>query len=206
MLRNRIKACDKIHYQVTFQPGYALTLSLNLLTRRVTVQTCLLSPLCTVLACLLCSLQMTCSPDGQIGGRVQSHERGPASAVAAVSSSAATAHPCRILAFAEFKEGSFQLEPSEIPFQPLLWPGELQPRGGSRQYNDARHNNATVLQPVPRKPHNMCHCVPRFAARPRCLALAGDTESPGCTVMLAAAGLSDRFRGVKAGLTLGFTR
>lgn len=42
-----------------------------------------------------------------------------AAAAAAVSSSAATVHQCRILAFAEFKEGSFQLEPSEIPFQPL---------------------------------------------------------------------------------------
>lgn len=62
-------------------------------------------------------------------------------------------------------------------------------KGGSRQYNDAWHKNATVLQPVPRKPHNMCHCVPCFAAWPRCLALAGHTESPGCTVMLIAAGL-----------------
>lgn len=62
---------------------------------------------------------MTYGPDSLIGGLVLSHERGPASAAAAVSSSAATVHQCRILAFAEFKEGSFQLEPSEIPFQPL---------------------------------------------------------------------------------------
>lgn len=69
--------------------------------------------------------------------------------------------------------------------------------GGSGQYNDAWHNNATVPQPVPRKPHNMCHCVPCFAGRPRCLALAGDTESPGCPAMLTAAGLEDRFRGLE---------
>lgn len=58
-----------------------------------------------------------------------SYEMGPASATAAVSNSATTVRECRILAFAEFKEASFQLEASEIPFQPLEWPGELQPRG-----------------------------------------------------------------------------
>jgi len=48
----------------------------------------------------------------------------------------------RILAFAEFKVASFQLE-SEIPFQPLEWPGKPQPRGPG-QYNDAWHNSTTV--------------------------------------------------------------
>lgn len=117
-----------------------------------------------------------------------SHERGPASAIATVSNSATTVHECRILAFTEFKEASFQLEPNEIPFQPLEWPGELQPRG-LRQYNDAWHNSTTVLQPVPRKPHNMCHCVLCFAAQPRCPTLAWDTDRPGCTVKLTAAWL-----------------
>ncbi len=107
-----------------------------------------------------------------------SHERGPASAIATVSNSATTVHEYRILAFTEFKVASFQLEPSEIPFQPLEWPGELQPRG-PRLYNDAWHNSTTVLQPVPRKPHNMCHCALCFAAQPRCLALARDTERLG---------------------------
>lgn len=115
-----------------------------------------------------------------------SHERGPASSIATVSNSATTVHEYRILAFAEFKVASFQLEPSEIPFQPLEWPGELQPRG-PREYNDAWHNSTTVLQPVPRKPHNMCHCALCFAAQPRCLALARDTERPGRAVRLTAA-------------------
>lgn len=115
-----------------------------------------------------------------------SRERSPASTNATVSNSATTVHACRILAFTEFKEASFQLEPSKIPFQPLEWPGELQPRG-LRQYNDAWHNSTTVLQPVPRKPHNMCHCALCFAAQPRCPALAQDTERPGCTVKLTAA-------------------
>ena len=110
-----------------------------------------------------------------------SHERGPASATATVSNSSTTVRECRILAFAEFKEASFQLEASEIPFQPLEWPR------GLRQYNDAWHNSASVLQPVPRKPHNMCHCAPCFAAQPRCLALAWDTARPGRTVRLRAA-------------------
>lgn len=57
-----------------------------------------------------------------------SHERGWASANATVSNSATTVPEYRILAFTEFKVASFQLEPSEIPFQPLEWPGELQPR------------------------------------------------------------------------------
>lgn len=103
-----------------------------------------------------------------------SHEKGPASATPAVRNSARTVHEYRILAFAEFKVASFQLEPSEIPFQPLECPGELQPRGP--QYNDAWHNTCTVLQPVPRKPHNMCHCADCFAAQPRCPALARDIE------------------------------
>lgn len=114
-----------------------------------------------------------------------SHERGTASPIAVVSNSATTEHGYRILAFAEFKVASFQLEPSEIPFQPLEWPGELQPRG-PWQYNDAWHNSTTVLQPVPRKPHNMCHCALCFAAQPRCLALTRDTERPGCAVKLTA--------------------
>lgn len=114
-----------------------------------------------------------------------SHESGPASAIAAVSISATTVHEYRILAFTEFKVASFQLEASKIPFQPLEWPGELQPRG-PQEYNDAWHNSATVLQAVPRKPHNMCHCALCFAAQPRCLALARDTKRPGCAVKLTA--------------------
>lgn len=57
-----------------------------------------------------------------------SHKAGPASAIAAVSSYATTPRESSMLAFAEFKVASFQLG-SEIPFQPLEWPGELQPRG-----------------------------------------------------------------------------
>lgn len=116
------------------------------------------------------NLLMSCGPRSG-----SSQERGPASAT--VSNSATTAHECGILAFTKFKEASFQLKPSEIPFQPLEWPGEPQPRG-LRQYNDAWHNSATVLQAVPRKPYNMCHCGPRFAAQPRCSTLAG-TGRPG---------------------------
>lgn len=122
-----------------------------------------------------------------------SQERGPASPAAVVSNFATTAHECRILAFTKFKEASFQLKPSEIPFQPLEWPGEPQPRG-LRQYNDAWHNSATVLQAVPRKPHNMCHCVPCFAAQPRCSTLAC-TGRPGGTVNSQRRGRWDRFRG-----------
>lgn len=127
-----------------------------------------------------------------------SHERGPALAIAVVSNSATTVHEYRILAFAEFKVASFQLEPSEIPFQPLEWPGELKPRG-PRQYNDAWHNSTTVLQPVPRKPHNMCHCasvlccpttLPGFSWRHRepwlCSearsSVVGQTGSEGCSM------------------------
>uniref|UniRef100_A0A3B3Y3Q7 Amino acid transporter transmembrane domain-containing protein n=1 Tax=Poecilia mexicana TaxID=48701 RepID=A0A3B3Y3Q7_9TELE len=44
------------------------------------------------------------------------------------SSYATTPRESSMLAFAEFKVASFQLG-SEIPFQPLEWPGELQPRG-----------------------------------------------------------------------------
>lgn len=71
-----------------------------------------------------------------------SREAGPASAIATISCSATTRHVCTILAFVEFKVASFQLE-SEIPFQPLEWPGNLQPRG-PWQYNDAWHNSTTV--------------------------------------------------------------
>lgn len=122
-----------------------------------------------------------------------SQKRGPASPTAVVSNFATTAHECRILAFTKFKEASFQLKPSEIPFQPLEWPGEPQPRG-LRQYNDAWHNSTTVLQAVPRKPHNMCHCVPCFAAQPRCSTLAC-TGRPGSTVNSQRRDRCDRFRG-----------
>lgn len=121
-----------------------------------------------------------------------SQERGPASAI--VSNSATTAHECGILAFTKFKEASFQLKPSEIPFQPLEWPGEPQPRG-LRQYNDAWHNSATVPQAVPRKPDNMCHCEPRFAAQPRCSTLAGTGEARRRTVSSQQWGGWHRFRG-----------
>lgn len=108
-----------------------------------------------------------------------SEEKSPASAIPAISNSATTVHEYRILAFAEFKVASFQFDPSEIPFQPLECPGELQPRGP--QYNDAWHNSSTVLQPVPRKPHNMCHCAVCFAAQPRCPALARHRETWLCS-------------------------
>ena len=85
--------------------------------------------------------------------------------------------------------GDFSIRAQWNTFSAFLVALGATAKGGSRQYNDAWHNNPTVSQPVPRKPHNMCHCVPRFAAQPRCLALAGDTESPGSTVMLIAAGL-----------------
>lgn len=114
-----------------------------------------------------------------------SRERGSASVIATVSSSVTTAHEYKILTLAECKVASFQLQPNEIPFQPLEWPGDLQQRG-PRQYNDAWHNSTTVPQPVPRKPHNMCHCALCFAAQPRCLALAWDTKKPDCAAKLTA--------------------
>lgn len=71
-----------------------------------------------------------------------SREAGPASAIVGVSSLATTRRECGSLAFVEFKVASFQLG-SEIPFQPLEWPGNLEPRGPWR-YNDAWHNSTTV--------------------------------------------------------------
>lgn len=64
---------------------------------------------------------MTCTPDGQTGGLVLSHERErpPPQPLLLSAALQQLVHRCRMLAFAEFKEGSFQLEPSEIPFQPL---------------------------------------------------------------------------------------
>lgn len=99
----------------------------------------------------------------------------PASSMPDVSIFATNVHGHGTLAATEFKVASIQLEPNEIPFQPLEWPGELQPRG-PRWYNDAWHNSPTVLRLVPRKPHNMCHCAMCFAAQPRCPALATDTR------------------------------
>lgn len=81
------------------------------------MQACLLGP--TVHVCSAAS-GMTCRPDGQTGGLVLSHEERPLPQPLLPSAALQQlVHQCRMLAFAEFKEGSFQLEPSEIPFQPL---------------------------------------------------------------------------------------
>lgn len=176
-----------MHFQVAFQQGYPenqLISLVNLFIRRVIVQTGLLSPSCTVLACWLCG-----GPDGLIGGLVLSHERGTCLSCCCCQQLCCNCASMQVTGICWIQGGVFSIRTQWNTFSASLVAWWATAKGGSRQYNDAWHNNATVLQPVPRKPHNMCHCVPCFAAWPRCLALAGDTERPGCTVKLIAAGL-----------------